>query len=111
MFKGFEKNKRSLEESDFILCTGFFEDKEDSLDFYKDLLKKNIQCKKHKKLLSIYIGNYALFERHLLRLFAISRIRMKYSLGPFWMAAPSGSSTPVFALVPSTTVDTSFGLN
>ena len=27
------------------------------------------------------------------------------------MEAPSGSSTPVFALVPSTTVDTSFGLN
>ena len=45
LFKGFEKNKRSLEESDFILCTGFFEDKEDSLDFYKDLLKKNIQLK------------------------------------------------------------------
>ena len=34
LFKGFEKNKKSLEESDFILCTGFFEDKEDSLDFY-----------------------------------------------------------------------------
>jgi len=45
LFKGFEKNKRSLEESDFILCTGFFEDKEDSLDFYKDLLKKNTQLK------------------------------------------------------------------
>jgi len=43
LFKGFEKNKRSLEESDFILCTGFFEDKEDSLDFYKDLLQKHIQ--------------------------------------------------------------------
>ena len=45
LFKGFEKNKRSLEESDFILCTGFLEDKEDSLDFYKDLLKKHIQLK------------------------------------------------------------------
>ena len=45
LFKGFEKNKRSLEESDFILCTGFFEDKEDSLDFYKDLLKEHIQLK------------------------------------------------------------------
>jgi len=45
LFKGFEKNKRSLEESDFILCTGFFENKEDSLDFYKDLLKKHTQLK------------------------------------------------------------------
>jgi len=45
LFKRFEKNKRSLEESDFILCTGFFEGKEDSLDFYKDLLKKHIQMK------------------------------------------------------------------
>jgi len=45
LFRGFEKNKKSLEESDFILCTGFFENKEDSLDFYKDLLKKHIQLK------------------------------------------------------------------
>ena len=45
LFKGFEKNKSSLEKSDFILCTGFFEDKEDSLDFYKNLLKKHIQLK------------------------------------------------------------------
>ena len=45
LFKGFEKNKRSLEEYDFILCTGFFEDKENSLDFYKDLLKKHIHLK------------------------------------------------------------------
>ena len=45
LFKGFEKNKRNLEESDFILCTGFFEDKEKSLNFYKDLLKKHIQLK------------------------------------------------------------------
>ena len=43
LFKGFEKNKRSLEESDFILCTGLFENKEDSLDFYKDLLQKHIK--------------------------------------------------------------------
>ena len=45
LFKGFEKKKSSLEKSDFILCTGFFEDKEDSLDFYKNLLKKHIQLK------------------------------------------------------------------
>ena len=45
LFKGFEKNKRSLKESNFILCTGFFEDKNKPLDFYKDLLKKHIQLK------------------------------------------------------------------
>ena len=49
LFKGFEKNKRSLEESDFILCTGFFEHKEDSLDFYKDLFKKNIKLKRSEE--------------------------------------------------------------
>ncbi len=45
LFKGFEKNKRNLEDSDFILCTGFLDDKEDSLDFYENLLKKHIQQK------------------------------------------------------------------
>jgi len=45
LFKGLEKNKKSLGESDFILCTGLLEDKEDSLDFYKDLLTKHIQMK------------------------------------------------------------------
>ena len=45
LFKGFENNKRNLEESDFILCTGLFENKEDSLDFYKNLLKKHTQMK------------------------------------------------------------------
>ena len=38
LFKGFEKNRRSLEESDFILCTGFLEDKGGSLSFYKNLI-------------------------------------------------------------------------
>ena len=45
LFKGFEKNKTSLDKSDFILCTGLFEDKENSLDFYKDLLQKHIHLK------------------------------------------------------------------
>ena len=45
LFKGFEKNKRSLKKSDFILCTGFFESEKDSLDFYRELLKKHIQQK------------------------------------------------------------------
>lgn len=45
LFKGLEKNKKSLGESDFILCTGFLENTENSLDFYKDLLTKHIQKK------------------------------------------------------------------
>ena len=45
LFKGFEKNRRSLEESDFILCTGFLDSHENSLDYYKDLLKKYTQLK------------------------------------------------------------------
>ncbi len=45
LFKGFEKNKKSLEDSDFILCTGFLENKKNSLDFYKDLLIKHIKLK------------------------------------------------------------------
>ena len=45
LFKGFEKNKKSLEDSDFILCTGLFGDKQDSLNFYKNLLKKHTQLK------------------------------------------------------------------
>ncbi len=34
------ENKTNLEKSDFILCTGLFDDYEDNLNFYKDLLKK-----------------------------------------------------------------------
>ena len=45
LFKGLEKNKSSLEKADFILCTGFFDDKKDSLDYYKKLLKKHTQLK------------------------------------------------------------------
>jgi len=40
LIEGFEKNKTSLEKCDFILCTGFFESEENSLDYYKNLLKK-----------------------------------------------------------------------
>ena len=40
LIKGFEKNKASLEKCDFILCTGLFEKKESTLDYYKNLLKK-----------------------------------------------------------------------
>ena len=45
LFREFKKNERSLEKSDFILCTGFFENKKDSLNFYKNLLKEHIQQK------------------------------------------------------------------
>jgi len=45
LFKGFEKNKKNLEESDFILCTGFLEEEKKSLKFYKTFLKKHIQLK------------------------------------------------------------------
>jgi len=45
LFEGFEKNKKQLENCDFILCTGLLENRETSLDFYKTLLKKYIQVK------------------------------------------------------------------
>ena len=40
LIKGFEKNKTSLEKCDFILCTGLFDDKQSSLSYYENLLKK-----------------------------------------------------------------------
>jgi len=40
LFKGLEKNKQSLENADFILCTGFLDNHENSLDYYKNMLKK-----------------------------------------------------------------------
>ena len=45
LFEVLEKNKRSLEEADFILCTGFLEKDEGSLSFYKNLLKKYVGLK------------------------------------------------------------------
>ena len=45
LFQGFEKNKTHIEDADFILCTGFLESHEDSLQYYKDLLKKHIRLK------------------------------------------------------------------
>ena len=45
LFKGFENNKKELEIADFILCTGLFDNNEDSLDFYEKLLKKHIHLK------------------------------------------------------------------
>jgi HAD superfamily hydrolase (TIGR01459 family) len=39
LFESFKKNKTNLKKADFILCTGFFEKYEDSLIYYKNLLK------------------------------------------------------------------------
>ena len=39
LFEGFEKNKKNLDFADFILCTGLIENNNDSLDYYKKLLK------------------------------------------------------------------------
>ena len=45
LFEGFEKNRKNLEDADFILCTGFLDRNEDSLGYYKDLLKNYTQLK------------------------------------------------------------------
>ena len=39
LFKGFEKNKKNIENADFILCTGFLDNYEDSLEYYKKILQ------------------------------------------------------------------------
>ncbi len=42
LFNSFKKNKVSkIEDAHFILCTGLFEDYENDLDYYKDILFKN----------------------------------------------------------------------
>ena len=38
LFQGFEKNKKNIKHAEFILCTGFLDDHEDSLDYYKNFL-------------------------------------------------------------------------
>ena len=45
LFRGFEKNQKNLKEADFILCTGFLDKHEDSLTYYKNLLKNYTQLK------------------------------------------------------------------
>ena len=45
LFEGFEKNKRELEDADFILCSGFLDNHEDSLEYYRNLLKNHINLK------------------------------------------------------------------
>ena len=45
LIKGFEKNQTSLDKCDFILCTGLFDDKTNSLNYYENLLEKNKKLK------------------------------------------------------------------
>ena len=45
LFWRFKNNRRDLENADFILCTGFLDSHENSLNYYKDLLKKYTQLK------------------------------------------------------------------
>ena len=45
LFNNFEKNKVSLDQCDFILCTGLFDNKINDLDFYSNLLKDYIDKK------------------------------------------------------------------
>jgi len=45
LFKEFEKNKTNLKKADFILCTGFLDNHEESLDYYRNVLKNYTQIK------------------------------------------------------------------
>ena len=46
LFKSFEDNKvLSIDDSDYLLCSGLFEDHEDDLGYYKTLLSKHITKK------------------------------------------------------------------
>ena len=36
LFEGFKKNRKNLKDADFILCTGFLDSHEDSVDYYED---------------------------------------------------------------------------
>ena len=45
LFEGLEKNKKSLDKADFILCTGFLDKHEDSIEYYKNFLKNYTHLK------------------------------------------------------------------
>ena len=46
LFKDFEKNKlKNIENSEYILCTGLFDDHDEDLQYYKNLFEKNIEKK------------------------------------------------------------------
>ena len=45
LVKAFEKNKTTLAKCEFILCTGLFEDEENSIDYYNNLLENYTKIK------------------------------------------------------------------
>ncbi|MDC3104503.1 TIGR01459 family HAD-type hydrolase [Candidatus Pelagibacter bacterium] len=45
IFRKVESNKTTLEKCDFILCTGFFDEEENDLNYYKSLLKNSTKKK------------------------------------------------------------------
>ena len=45
LFEGLENNKKNLKDADFILCTGLLDGHNNSLNYYKDLLKEYTQLK------------------------------------------------------------------
>ena len=45
IFKNIEKNKSTLDQCEFILCTGLIEGREEDLEYYKSLLKNYISKK------------------------------------------------------------------
>jgi HAD superfamily hydrolase (TIGR01459 family) len=46
LFRDFEKNKsENIDNSEYILCTGLFDNQDKNLNFYKDILEKNINKK------------------------------------------------------------------
>jgi len=45
LLEGFETNKTSIEKCEFILCTGLFDDKKNSLGYYKKILEKFTKTK------------------------------------------------------------------
>ena len=45
LFKGHKNNQKNLDKADFILCTGFFDDHKNSLNYYKKLLKNYTNLK------------------------------------------------------------------
>ena len=45
VFDKVKENKTNIDKCDFILCTGFFDDYGDDLNYYKDFLKNHISKK------------------------------------------------------------------
>ena len=45
MFEKVKDNKTDLENCDFILCTGLFDEHENDLEYYKNYLKKFVSKK------------------------------------------------------------------